>query len=82
MATIANLTLKSDGSLEGTLATLTVSAQIAVVKNARKAKDSTGAAGFSQHVTDLARWLAPRHLAFIGIKTKHGAERICGRGLI
>ena len=40
MATIATLTLKSDGSLEGTLATLSVSAQIAVVKNARKVKDS------------------------------------------
>ena len=40
MATIANLTVKSDGSLEGTLATLNVTAPIAIIPNARKAKDS------------------------------------------
>src|SRR3546814_6534754 len=40
MATIANLTVKNDGSLEGTLATLTVSAPIAIIPNARKAKES------------------------------------------
>jgi uncharacterized protein (DUF736 family) len=40
MATIATLTVKADGNLEGTLATLTVSAPIAIVPNARKAKDS------------------------------------------
>ena len=40
MATIANLTVKADGSFEGTLATLTVTAPIAIVPNARKAKDS------------------------------------------
>lgn len=40
MATIANLTVKADGSFEGTLATLTVTAPIAIVPNGRKAKDS------------------------------------------
>lgn len=40
MATIANLTLKSDGTLEGTLATLNVTAPIALVPNGRKAKDN------------------------------------------
>lgn len=40
MPTIANLTVKADGSLEGTLATLNVTAQIAMVPNGRKAKDS------------------------------------------
>src|SRR3546814_5009842 len=40
MATIANLTVKADGSFEGTLATLNVTAPIAIVSNGRKAKDS------------------------------------------
>mgnify|MGYP002777622774 CR=1 FL=1 len=40
MTTIANLTVKEDGSLEGTLATLNVSAQITLVPNTRKVKDS------------------------------------------
>ena len=40
MATLANLNVKPDGSLEGTLATLNVTAQIAIVPNGRKAKDS------------------------------------------
>ena len=39
MATIATLTVKADGNLEGTLATLNVTAPIALVPNARKAKD-------------------------------------------
>ncbi|PQM25900.1 DUF736 domain-containing protein [Sphingopyxis lindanitolerans] len=40
MATIANLTVKTDGSFEGTLATLSVTAPIAIIPNGRKAKDS------------------------------------------
>lgn len=40
MATIANLTQKADGTLEGTLATLNVTAPIAIVPNGRKAKDN------------------------------------------
>ena len=40
MASIANLTVKDDGSLEGTLATLMVTAPIAIVPNGRKAKGS------------------------------------------
>ncbi len=40
MAAIANLTVKADGSFEGTLATLNVTAQIAIIPNGRKAKDS------------------------------------------
>jgi uncharacterized protein (DUF736 family) len=40
MATIATLTQKADGNLEGTLTTLNGSAPIALVPNARKAKDS------------------------------------------
>lgn len=40
MATIATLTVKQDGSLEGTLATLNVTAPIAVLPNTRKTKDS------------------------------------------
>jgi uncharacterized protein (DUF736 family) len=40
MATIANLTVKSDGSFEGTLATLNVTAPIAIIPNGRKVKDS------------------------------------------
>ncbi|MBD3734193.1 MAG: DUF736 family protein [Sphingopyxis sp.] len=38
--TIGNLTLKDDGSYEGTLATLMVTVPIALVPNGRKAKDS------------------------------------------
>ena len=40
MATIATLTQKADGTLEGQLMTLSVTAQIALVKNARKVKDN------------------------------------------
>ena len=40
MPTIANLTVKADGSFEGTLATLNVTAPIAIVPNGRKVKDS------------------------------------------
>ena len=40
MATIANLTVKADDSFEGTLATLTVSAPIAIIPNTRKSKES------------------------------------------
>lgn len=40
MATIANLTVKADGSFEGNLATLNVTAPIAIVPNGRKAKES------------------------------------------
>jgi uncharacterized protein (DUF736 family) len=40
MATIATLTTKSDGSLEGTLTTLSVTAPIALVPNARKTKET------------------------------------------
>ena len=40
MATIANLTVKSNDSFEGTLATLTVQAPIAVVPNAFKTKET------------------------------------------
>lgn len=37
--TIANLTVKADGTLEGTLATLNVNVPIAIVPNAAKATD-------------------------------------------
>ena len=40
MATIATLTQKADGNFEGTLATLNITAQIALLPNARKAKDT------------------------------------------
>jgi len=40
MTTIATLNVKADGSFEGTLATLNVTAQIAIVPNTRKAKDN------------------------------------------
>ncbi len=40
MATIANLTVKSDDSFEGTLATLNVTAPISILPNNRKVKDS------------------------------------------
>jgi len=40
MATIATLTVKQDGSLEGTLATLNVTAPIAILPNTRKSKDA------------------------------------------
>ncbi len=40
MATIANLVAKADGSFEGTLATLSVTAPIAILPNGRKVKDS------------------------------------------
>src|SRR5688572_3329015 len=40
MTTIATLTQKTNGSLEGTLATLNVTAQIAIVPNGRKTKDN------------------------------------------
>lgn len=40
MATIATLTQKTDGSLEGTLATLNITAPIDIVPNGRKAKDN------------------------------------------
>ncbi len=40
MATIATLTAKQDGSLEGTLATLNVTAPIALIPNTRKVKEN------------------------------------------
>lgn len=40
MATIAKLVAKADGSFEGTLATLSVTAPIAILPNGRKVKDS------------------------------------------
>ena len=40
MATIATLTQKTDGTFEGQLTTLSVTAPIALVKNGRKAKDN------------------------------------------
>lgn len=40
MATIATLTTKQDGSLEGTLATLNVTAPIALIPNTRKVKEN------------------------------------------
>jgi uncharacterized protein (DUF736 family) len=40
MATIATLTQKADGNLEGTLTTLKITAPIAILPNGRKAKDS------------------------------------------
>ncbi|MBY8828899.1 DUF736 domain-containing protein [Hephaestia mangrovi] len=40
MTTVATLTAKSDGSFEGTLTTLMVSAAIAIVPNPRKTEDS------------------------------------------
>ena len=40
MATIATLTQKADGTFEGQLTTLSVTAQIALVKNGRKVKDN------------------------------------------
>ena len=40
MATIATLTQKADGNLEGTLTTLNVTAPIVLAPNTRKAKDN------------------------------------------
>ena len=40
MATIATLTQKADGNLEGTLTTLNVTASIILAQNTRKAKDN------------------------------------------
>lgn len=40
MATIATLTQKADGNLEGTLTTLSVTAPILITSNTRKAKDN------------------------------------------
>ena len=40
MATIANLSKKSDGTLEGMLTTANITVPIAIVPNARKAKDN------------------------------------------
>lgn len=40
MATIANLTVKSDGSMDGMLATLNVTAPISIVPNGRKTKEN------------------------------------------
>lgn len=40
MASIANLTVKADGSFEGTLATLNVTAPISILPNTRKVKDT------------------------------------------
>lgn len=40
MPTIANLNVKADGSFEGTLATLNVTAPIAIVPNGRKSKEN------------------------------------------
>ena len=45
MPTIATLTVNADGSLEGTLATLNVTAPISIVANGRKSKDSEPHAG-------------------------------------
>ena len=40
MATIATLTQKADGNLEGTLTTLNITAAIAILPNGRKTKDN------------------------------------------
>lgn len=40
MTTIANLTVKSDGTFEGSLTTLNVTAPIAIIPNTRKSKES------------------------------------------
>ena len=40
MATIALLTQKTDGNLEGTLTTLNITAPIALLPNTRKSRDS------------------------------------------
>ena len=40
MATISNLTVKCDGSMDGTLATLNVTAPIWIVPNVRKTKEN------------------------------------------
>jgi len=40
MATIATLTQKADGNLEGSLTTLSVTAPIVITPNTRKAKDN------------------------------------------
>ncbi|RIA46721.1 uncharacterized protein DUF736 [Hephaestia caeni] len=40
MATIANLAVKSDGSMDGTLATLNVTTPISIVPDARKTKEN------------------------------------------
>src|SRR3546814_7656809 len=48
MATIANLTAKSDGTMDGTLATLNVTAPISIIPNARKAKDRS-----EEHTSEL-----------------------------
>jgi uncharacterized protein (DUF736 family) len=40
MATIATLTVKQDGSLDGTLATLNVTAAISMIPNGSKRKDN------------------------------------------
>ena len=40
MATIANLTVKQDGTMDGTLATLNVTAPISIVPNVRKSKEN------------------------------------------
>jgi len=40
MATLATLTQKADGNLEGTLTTLNITAVIAILPNGRKTKDN------------------------------------------
>lgn len=50
MATIANLTVKSDDSFEGNLATLTVSAPIAIIENTgnKRGHSSGGSTGLKR----------------------------------
>src|SRR3546814_19722873 len=53
MATIANLTVKADGSFQGLLATINVTAPIAIVPNGRKPKDTEPAYSIVRSNTGL-----------------------------
>ena len=56
MPTIANLNVKPDGSFEGTLATLNVTAPIAIVPNGRKTKENEP----DYRIISRKKWLRTR----------------------
>src|SRR3546814_3570061 len=75
MATIANLTVKTDGSFEGTLATLSVTAPIAIIPNGRKAKDSEPVINTDRRTYHVElRATAASYMASVSKSEEHTSE--------
>ena len=71
--TIGNLTLKDDGSLEGTLATLMVTVPIAIVPNGRKTKESEPDFRVVSRRNGF-EWISRSRSRWNGVLTEHGSS--------